>query len=169
MSVLLCKITDNSFFSTWLGHGASPISYNARLFCLSSSKFNFQIDIQMYTQFQELIHLLLVAQIYQWIGQPLVQIMASCLFGASHYLNQCWFIVKWTLRNKLQWNYNQNTKLFINKSASEDFVCEMAAILSRGRWVKNKSIIWWLFCIERLAKTASILKHGYVNKTRNNY
>ena len=33
----------------------------------------------------------------------------------SHYLNQCWIIVNWTLRNKLLWNFNQNTKLFIPK------------------------------------------------------
>ena len=55
----------------------------------------------------------------------------------SHCLNQCWIIVNWTLRNKLQWNLNQNTKLFIHKNASENVGCEMAAILSRGRWVKH--------------------------------
>ena len=37
----------------------------------------------------------------------------------SHYLNQCCGIVDWTLRNKLQWNYNQNTKFFIRENASE--------------------------------------------------
>ena len=31
----------------------------------------------------------------------------------NHYLNQCWVIVNWTLMNKLQWNFNQNTKFFI--------------------------------------------------------
>ena len=55
----------------------------------------------------------------------------------SHYLNQCWVIVNWTLWNKVQWNFNQNTKLFIQKNASENIVCEMASILSRGRWVKE--------------------------------
>ena len=33
----------------------------------------------------------------------------------SHYLKQCWFIVNWTLRNKLQGNSNQNTKIFIHE------------------------------------------------------
>ena len=60
-------------------------------------------------------------------------------FGAysapSHYLNQCWFIVHWTRRNKLWWNFNQNTKLCIHKTASEYIICEMATILTRGRWV----------------------------------
>ena len=35
----------------------------------------------------------------------------------SHYLNQCWIIVNWTLRNKLQGNFNQNTKFFIHENA----------------------------------------------------
>ena len=30
----------------------------------------------------------------------------------SHYLNQCWNIVNWTLRNKLQWNLNGETHIF---------------------------------------------------------
>ena len=76
----------------------------------------------------------------QWTGSALVQIMACHLFSIepfswSHYLNQCWLIVNWTLRNKLQWNLNRNTKLFTHKNASENDVCEMAAILSRERRV----------------------------------
>ena len=72
---------------------------------------------------------------HQWTGWALVQVMACHLFGDTHYLNQCRVIVNWTLRNKLQWNFNQNTKPFIHENASENVVCEMAAILSRGRWV----------------------------------
>ena len=48
----------------------------------------------------------------------------------SHCLNQCWGIVNWTLRNKLQWNFNQNSQLFIHKDAFENVVWKMAAILS---------------------------------------
>ena len=43
----------------------------------------------------------------------------------SHYLNQCWDIVYWTLSKKHQWNFNRNSNIF----------CEMAAILSTGIWV----------------------------------
>ena len=46
-------------------------------------------------------------------------------------------IVNWTLRNKLRWNFNQTTKLFIHENASENIVCEKAAILSRGKWVNE--------------------------------
>ena len=56
----------------------------------------------------------------------------------NHYLNQCWVIVNWTQRNKLQWNCNQNTKFFIHENASENIVCKMAAILSRVRWINKQ-------------------------------
>ena len=71
----------------------------------------------------------------QGIGSALDQIMACRLFG-TNYLNQCWVIVNWTIKDKLQWNFNRNTKLFIHENASENIVCEMAAILSMGRWCK---------------------------------
>ena len=56
----------------------------------------------------------------------------------SHFLHQCWNIVHLTLLNKLHvyWNYDENTKLFTHENASKNIVCEMATILSRGRWVK---------------------------------
>ena len=54
----------------------------------------------------------------------------------NHDLNQCWGYVNWNLRNKLQWNFYLNTKLFIHKNASENTICEMTSIFSRGRWVK---------------------------------
>ena len=53
----------------------------------------------------------------------------------SHYLNQCWIIVNWTLRNKLQWNLNRNSHIFIQENAFESVVCETAAILSQPQCV----------------------------------
>ena len=49
----------------------------------------------------------------------------------SHYLNQCWNIVNWTLGNKLQWNFNWNLNIFVQENAFENVVCEMGSILSR--------------------------------------
>ena len=46
----------------------------------------------------------------------------------SHYLEQCWDIVNWTLRNKLQWNFNRNSDIFIEENALANVVCEMASI-----------------------------------------
>ena len=34
----------------------------------------------------------------------------------SHYLNQCWNIVNWAPRNTLQWNFNQNSCIFIQEN-----------------------------------------------------
>ena len=60
----------------------------------------------------------------------------------SHYLNQFWILVNWTLRNKLRWNFNQNTKLYIHENASENIVCETSTILSRGKRVNNLMSNW---------------------------
>ena len=62
-----------------------------------------------------------------WFRQWLVACSAP-----SHYLNQCWVIVNWTTRKK----NTQNSKLFIHKN----IVCEMAAILSRGRWIIKRKV-----------------------------
>ena len=77
------------------------------------------------------------AYMQQWIWSALVQIMASRHSALSHYLNQCLVIVNWTLRHKLQWNLNRNTNIFIYEIFFEIAVCEIAAILSRGRWVNS--------------------------------
>ena len=72
----------------------------------------------------------------QWIRSALAQIMACRPFGAKPLSKPVLVIVNGTSRNKLQSNFNQNTKLFIDENASENIFCEMAAILSRGRWVQ---------------------------------
>ena len=67
------------------------------------------------------------AYMHRWTGSALVQLKAP-----SHYLNQFWVIVNWNLRNKFQWNFNQNTKFLIYQNSSEYICCEMVTILSRG-------------------------------------
>ena len=59
----------------------------------------------------------------QWIGSTLVGIMVCRVFGSTHYLNQCWPIVNWTLRT----NFSENT--------FENVVCQIGGHLSGGRWV----------------------------------
>ena len=46
----------------------------------------------------------------------------------SHFLNQCWKIVNWSLGNKLQLNFNHNLNIFIQENEFENVVCEMVAI-----------------------------------------
>ena len=50
--------------------------------------------------------------------------------------DQCWNIINWTLGNKLQWNFNRNSNIFIYENALENVVCEMASILPRPQCVK---------------------------------
>ena len=67
----------------------------------------------------------------QWIGSALLQKMACRLFGAKAlYKPMLDYCQLDSLRNKLQWNLNQNTKLFTHVNASVSIVCEMAAMLS---------------------------------------
>ena len=80
------------------------------------------------------------AYVHQWIGSAVVQIMACRLFGDKPLSKQCWVIVNWTLWHKLQWICYQNTNLFFHENASDTIVCEMAAILSRRRWVKVSGV-----------------------------
>ena len=46
----------------------------------------------------------------------------------SHYLNQCWNIVNWTLIKKIQWNLNHNYDIFIQENTLESVVYETVAI-----------------------------------------
>ena len=76
------------------------------------------------------VNLVILAQIHSKLSHGQAKI-------PSHYLNQCWNIVNWTLGNKVQWNFKQNSNIFIQENALEDVICEMASILSRPQWVKN--------------------------------
>ena len=53
-----------------------------------------------------------------WFRQWLVVSSAP-----SHCPNQRWLIVNWTLRNKLQGNFNWNSYIFIKENAFENVVC----------------------------------------------
>ena len=46
-------------------------------------------------------------------------------------LNQCWNIVNSNLRNKVQWNFNRDSYIFVQENVFEYVVWKMVAILSR--------------------------------------
>ena len=54
----------------------------------------------------------------------------------SQYVNQCWNILNWNLRNKLQWNFKRKSHVFIQENAFENIVCKTVAILSWHQCVK---------------------------------
>ena len=55
----------------------------------------------------------------QWLG---------AWSAPSHYLNQWWNIFNWTSSNKLRWNFNQNSYIFVEENAFENVVWKMASI-----------------------------------------
>ena len=70
-----------------------------------------------------------------WNKHDFAYKLSIFLTHLGHYLNQCWNIVNWTLRNKLQWKFNRNSNIFIHENAIERVVCKIAAILSRPQCV----------------------------------
>ena len=54
----------------------------------------------------------------------------------NHYLEQCWLIFNWSLRNKHQWNFDQNSNIFIEANPFQN-VWKMAAMLSRPQCVNK--------------------------------
>ena len=55
----------------------------------------------------------------------------------SHYLNQHWNYVNWTLRNKLQWNLIRNSYIFIQENIFQNVFWKMEAILSQPQCVNG--------------------------------
>ena len=70
----------------------------------------------------------------------------------SHYLNQCWVNVNWSLRNKLQWNLNQNKKLFIQENAFEIIVCQNGSHVVQGE-------VSYTLCIHECSHTVWVSAH----------
>ena len=54
---------------------------------------------------------------------------------------QCWNIVNWKLRDKLQWKSKRNSYISIHENAFQNVVWKMAAILSRPQCV-NACYSW---------------------------
>ena len=67
----------------------------------------------------------------------------------SHYLNQCWNIINWTHRNKLQWKLNRNSYIFIQENVFENVVWIMPAICLGlnvlKQWGLGKKVMKWWF------------------------
>ena len=69
----------------------------------------------------------------------LVQVIACYLYNIKPLSEKCWFISNWTIGNKLQRNFNQNTTLFIQENALNDVICHISGILVLPQSVKTGS------------------------------
>ena len=120
------------------------------------------------------------AYMRRWTGSALIQIMAVACSAPSHYLNQCWLIIIWTLRNNRQWNSNRNTKLFIHENAFEYITSAKWWPFCPGRdeliWENipcyNGTILWLIYGIVKFTKNICVSYHvegQYAGKGRINY
>ena len=64
----------------------------------------------------------------------------------GHYLNQCWFDVYCTIRYKFQWNFNQNTAIFIQENVFENIICKRVAIYHSLNVFTDMLLYEW-YCI----------------------
>ena len=74
----------------------------------------------------------------QWIGSALVQIMGCCLCIVKPLSKPVLVYCQLDPEEQTSVKINQNTKHFIHGNASGNIFWEMAAILSRGRWVNTE-------------------------------
>ena len=102
-----------------------------------------QLYMQYHCYIGRVITALDCTSLTHWGRQTHICVIKLTIIGSdnglspSHYLNQCWNIVNWTLSNKLQWNFNRNSNIFFKK------MC-----------LKVSSVKWWPFCI-----VLNVLKH----------
>ena len=80
----------------------------------------------------------------QGSGSTLAQVMACCLTAPSHYLNQCWLIIR-----KVQWyssedNYTSDTSAINPWNKLENYLYKIPLKSARGQWVNCciLQIIW---------------------------
>ena len=67
-------------------------------------------------------------------GQPWFRLWFVAYSVPSHYLNQCWVIVNWTFRNKLHWNFYQNT-IFHSRKCIWTYRLRNGGHFVQGIWV----------------------------------
>ena len=80
-----------------------------------------------------------------------------------HYLNQCWIILNWTLRNNLQWNLNRPSNISIQENAFESVVCETVAILCLVTVEQSNSLLLlYPACLQPSQHTMVCFVHVYL-------
>ena len=68
--------------------------------------------------------------------------LEGAFINSDNYLNQCWNIVNWTLRNILQWNINWNSKeIYLKMSAKYWPFCLGLSVLTWINFISLSSCI----------------------------
>ena len=69
------------------------------------------------------------ANIHQWVGLSLVQVMACHCSLQSHNKNQRFIKIDLAVSKKFQWNLMQNMVSFIQQNAIENVICKIIITL----------------------------------------
>ena len=72
----------------------------------------------------------------QTTWSTLVQVMACCLTAPSHYLNQCWIVIKGALWHSPKRNFRVIAKEINLEIEFENHPFKITVTASRGQWVK---------------------------------
>ena len=78
------------------------------------------------------------AAMHQQTRPSLVQMMSCHLFGIKPLSEPVVVYCQMDLGNKLQWNFDWNSKVFIEENAHENVVCQMLAILPQPQCINSK-------------------------------
>ena len=95
--------------------------------------------------------------------------MACRLVGAKPLSEPMLEYFNWTPRNKLQWNFNRNSDIFIQEKPSKTVVWKMLAILSRSQCVivRRAGLLWsqqdfeWRWSVP-LFKCLTVLEFSFI-------
>ena len=79
----------------------------------------------------------------QWSWTTLAQVMACCLTAPSHYLNQCWLIIRGVL-----WHTSESSFAGIAQGIDSGYEFEKDILKNifkspRGQWVKGLDVPLW--------------------------
>ena len=93
----------------------------------------------------------------QWSWTTLAQVMACCLTAPSHYLNQCWLIIRGVL-----WHTSESSFAGIAQGIDSGYEFEKYILKNifkspRGQWVKAELCLR-MFC----GCNSATLSHRYV-------
>ena len=108
------------------------------LLCLSS--FKPKPMLQKMVVVSDELWLLYQIRPGKWIANILLHRLIANSFNSffSKVVKQSnlfvWNIINWAPRNKLQWNFNKNSYIFIQEYPFQNVVWKMAAILSWPHW-----------------------------------
>ena len=88
----------------------------------------------------------------------LVQVMACCLMAPSHYLNQCWLIIKGVLWHLSETNF-KNTRMKWIRNICAEIILIITAISLRWQWVKG----WYCFLFVWLTHCSLVMPYDDIN------